>query len=121
VAKAVKLLRSSIAPEDKMQQLGQLISASHESLCDLYEVSTPAVNQLWQLLRNAPQVLGARLIGGGFGGNVLALTTANNVAALLARVQNEYYAPQQRDGMREGAVLVSTPGARLSEIKVNSV
>jgi galactokinase len=61
------------------------------------------------------------LIGGGFGGNVLALTTANNVAALLARVQNEYYAPQQRDGMREGAVLVSTPGARLSEIKVNSV
>ncbi len=120
VAKAVKLLRSSIEPKEKMQQLGQWISASHESLRDLYEVSTPAVNQLWELLRADSRVLGARLIGGGFGGNVLTLTTADNVVALLARVQNEYYAPQQRDGQREGAVMISTPGARLSRLKLSS-
>jgi galactokinase len=121
VAQAIKLLRSSVAPEEKMLQLGQWISAAHESLRDLYEVSTPAVNQFWELLRADPHVLGARLIGGGFGGNVLALTTVQNVASLLARVQNEYYAPQHRNGQAEGAVMVSTPGARLSEIKIHSV
>jgi galactokinase len=90
-------------------------------LRDLYEVSTPAVNQFWELLGADPHVLGARLIGGGFGGNVLALTTVQNVASLLARVQNEYYAPQYRNGQAEGAVMVSTLGARLSEIKIHSV
>jgi galactokinase len=120
VSQAVKLLRNSVAPEEKMLQLGQWISASHESLRDLYEVSTPAVNQLWELLRADPHVLGARLIGGGFGGNVLALTTTDAVSSLIDRVQTEYYAPQQRNGQAEGAVMVSTPGARLSELKLTA-
>jgi N-acetylgalactosamine kinase len=121
VEQAVKLLRGADKPEARMRQLGQMLNASHASLRDLYEVSTPQVNQLWDVLTADSQVRGARLIGGGFGGNVLALTAADNVAALLARVQQEYYAPQQRDCLVEGAVMVSTPGEGLSELRLSEV
>ncbi|MGD0198012.1 MAG: galactokinase family protein [Solirubrobacteraceae bacterium] len=55
-----------------MQALGLLLDASHRSLRDLYEVSTPAVERTVATLRGAG-ALGARIVGGGFGGHVLAL------------------------------------------------
>ena len=52
--------------------LGLLLDASHASLRDLYEVSTPAVEAAADRLR-AAGAAGARVIGGGFGGHVLGL------------------------------------------------
>jgi galactokinase len=64
---AVAALTSGDLPE-----LGHLLDASHASLRDCYEVSTPAVEATVQRLREAG-ALGARIVGGGFGGHVLAL------------------------------------------------
>jgi galactokinase len=55
-----------------MDELGRLLDASHASLRDCYEVSTPAVEDAVARCKRAG-ALGARIIGGGFGGNVLAL------------------------------------------------
>ena len=55
-----------------MEELGRLLDASHASLRDWYEVSTPAVERAVEKLRSAG-ALGARIIGGGFGGHVLGL------------------------------------------------
>jgi galactokinase len=55
-----------------MDELGRLLDASHASLRDCYEVSTPAVDRAADKLREAG-ALGARIIGGGFGGHVLGL------------------------------------------------
>jgi galactokinase len=55
-----------------MVELGSLIDASHSSLRDYYEVSTPAVEATVVRLRRAGAV-GARIVGGGFGGHVLGL------------------------------------------------
>ncbi len=52
--------------------LGRLLDASHASLRDCYEVSTAAVEATADRLRAAGAV-GARVIGGGFGGHVLGL------------------------------------------------
>ncbi len=52
--------------------LAELINASHASLRDLFEVSTPAVEATVERAR-AAGARGARLLGGGFGGSVLAL------------------------------------------------
>jgi galactokinase len=52
--------------------LGRLLDESHASLRDLYEVSVPAVDALVERLR-AGGAAGARMVGGGFGGSVLAL------------------------------------------------
>jgi galactokinase len=49
-------------------------------------------------------------MGGGFGGNVLALTTEENAQSLVERAQKEFYGPRGRDGISEGSVMVSTPG-----------
>ena len=52
--------------------VGRLLSASHASLRDLFEVSTPAVEATVELLLQSGAA-GARIVGGGFGGSVLAL------------------------------------------------
>jgi len=117
---AVTLLRqcaSAAAPLDPtMRRLGELLNQSHASLRDWYDVSTPEVEQLRDILMAGPEVYGARLLGGGFGGNVLALTTEEHVARLVERVQTEFYAPRGRNGWQEGAVMISTPGAGLAEV-----
>jgi galactokinase len=52
--------------------LAGLIDASHASLRDLFEVSVPEVDDLVERLRSSG-AMGARIMGGGFGGSVLAL------------------------------------------------
>ena len=56
-----------------VRSAGQLMVASHASLRDDYEVSTPALDELVQALRGSPGVHGARLTGAGFGGCAVAL------------------------------------------------
>jgi galactokinase len=67
VLEAVAALRANDLPA-----VGRLLSASHASLRDLYEVSTPAVESAVERLLQAGAA-GARIVGGGFGGSVLAL------------------------------------------------
>lgn len=53
-------------------ELGRLLDASHTSLRDLYEASTEAVERTVARLSRGGAA-GARMMGGGFGGHVLAL------------------------------------------------
>ena len=55
-----------------IEELGRLLDASHASLRDWYEVSTDAVEDAVARCKQAGAV-GARIMGGGFGGSVLAL------------------------------------------------
>jgi galactokinase len=55
-----------------LAELGELIDRAHVSLRDDYEVSTPAVEATVARLKRAG-ALGARILGGGFGGHVLGL------------------------------------------------
>jgi len=55
--------------------VGRLMSESHRSLRDDYEVSTPALDALVERLTAMDGVFGARLTGAGFGGCVVALAS----------------------------------------------
>ena len=57
-----------------LEEAGALMVASHASLRDDYEVSTPTLDALVDRLVALPGVYGARLTGAGFGGCVVALT-----------------------------------------------
>jgi galactokinase len=57
-------------------RLGELLKASHRSLRDDFEVSTPVVDALVERAWAAPGCLGARIMGAGFGGSILALLDA---------------------------------------------
>ena len=56
---------------------GAAMVASHASLRDDFEVSTPVLDRLVDRLVDVPEVRGARLTGGGFGGSVVALVDAD--------------------------------------------
>ncbi|HEY5431587.1 MAG TPA: galactokinase [Solirubrobacteraceae bacterium] len=58
-----------------LQRVGELLNASHASLRDCFEISTPAVERALATLR-AAGAIGARIMGGGFGGHVLGLLPA---------------------------------------------
>lgn len=63
---------------------GRLMSASHASLAEDFDVSTPTLDALVEHLHSLPGVHGARLTGAGFGGCVVALSDpgAIDLAAL---------------------------------------
>jgi galactokinase len=56
----------------ELAELGALLNASHASLRDDYEVSVPEVERAVAACMDAG-ALGARIMGGGFGGSVIAL------------------------------------------------
>ena len=74
VQEAVRALRSS-----DFVTLGKLINESHKSLRDDYAVSCPELNVAVDASL-AAGALGARMVGGGFGGSAIALIQANDVA-----------------------------------------
>jgi galactokinase len=55
-----------------LRRVGELLNESHASLRDDYEISTPAVEATVKRLEDAGAI-GARIVGGGFGGHVLGL------------------------------------------------
>jgi galactokinase len=57
---------------DELPALGALLSASHASLRENYDISTPAVELTVERMLDAGAA-GARIVGGGFGGSVLGL------------------------------------------------
>jgi galactokinase len=64
-----------------LRAAGDTMSESHASLRDDYEVSTPELNSLVQLAQDHG-AFGARLLGGGFGGSVVALVPTADAAAI---------------------------------------
>src|SRR5262249_43563791 len=66
-------------------RLGALLVASHASLRDDYEVSIPALGALVELAAAEPGVWGARLTGGGFGGSVVIVASADAGRAVGTR------------------------------------
>lgn len=64
---------ASALGDNQLRYAGELMVASHASLRDDFEVSTPALDELVTSLRAARGVYGARLTGAGFGGCAIAL------------------------------------------------
>jgi galactokinase len=69
----------------------------HESSRVNFENSTPALDGLVEALAEQPEVYGARLTGGGFGGAVMAFTSADFDAEAAASVAASYQAKFARE------------------------
>jgi galactokinase len=59
--------------DGRLVEAGRIMTESHHSLAEDFEVSTPALDSLVTRLTSEPGVFGARLTGAGFGGCVVAL------------------------------------------------
>ena len=59
--------------------LGTILNESHASISDNIRASTPEIDNMVKEIQNTAGVLGARLMGGGFGGMILALIEEEDV------------------------------------------
>lgn len=89
-------------------QLGQLLFDSHESLRTDYEVSCRELDTLVDIARGAPGVVGARMIGGGFGGCTLTLVEAQHSENLRNQLRLHYV---QRMGREPATYICEFGGA----------
>jgi galactokinase len=105
VLEVVALLRSGVDPRG----IGPLLTASHESLRDDFEVTVPEVDVAVDTLL-AAGASGARITGGGFGGCVIALVESRAAAAAVAAVETAY----DRNGFNSPTAFtaVASAGAR---------
>ena len=71
-------------------QLGQLLNASHKSLCEDYEVTGIELDTLVHTAWQVPGVLGARMTGAGFGGCSIALVDESSIEDFIAKVGEAY-------------------------------
>jgi UDPglucose--hexose-1-phosphate uridylyltransferase len=72
--------------------LGQLFLASHASMRDDFEISTPEIDCLVGIAAGDANVFGARMTGGGFGGAVIILCAEGFAPSVTDRTVAEYFA-----------------------------
>lgn len=75
---------------DDLETLGQLLYQTHDGLSKLYEVSCPELDFLVDLTKPLNQVLGSRMMGGGFGGCTLNLLKKSFVSEFKELVETAY-------------------------------
>jgi galactokinase len=76
--------------EGDLELLGLLMDESHRSLRDDYEVSCPELDALVDISRSCGGTLGARMMGGGFGGCTITLLRAGAADDTMQRIAEEY-------------------------------
>jgi galactokinase len=90
--------------EGRLAELGPLLDASHRSLRDDYEVSTVELDSVVSAAV-AAGALGARMVGGGFGGSAIALVPADEVDLVASAVA----AAARRGGLPAPSFLRAEP------------
>jgi galactokinase len=73
-----------------LSKVGELLAASHASLRDLFEVSSPELDALVEIATSVTGVVGARMTGGGFGGSVVVIAERSAIDRLREEVDRHY-------------------------------
>ena len=73
-----------------LQALGQKMFATHEGLSKDYEVSCKELDFLVDYVKGNTEVLGARMMGGGFGGCTINIVKEEAIAPLVEKVSADY-------------------------------
>lgn len=85
VYEAVDAIRTA-----SVERLGELIDGSHLSLRDDFEVSSDALDEAAEAARSVPGCVGARLVGAGFAGCVLAVAHADAAERLASSFERSW-------------------------------
>jgi len=89
----------------EIETVGRLMAASHQSLRDDFEVSSPELDLMVEIAGNCRGVFGSRMTGGGFGGCTVNLVSSAEVESFSRSINHEYAA---RTGIRPDIYAVGT-------------
>ncbi len=76
--------------EGNIKALGEKMFRTHEGLSKEYEVSCKELDFLVESVKGNPAVLGARMMGGGFGGCTINLVQEDKIDELVDKISKEY-------------------------------
>ncbi len=106
-AERVRKAEKALSAYD-LRGFGRLMKASHTSLCDDFEVSSPELDELVDIATRAGAA-GVRLTGAGLGGCVVALCPQERVDKVLKRLKNRFYECREYEGPLEDQLFVAAP------------
>ncbi|MVN76207.1 galactokinase [Hymenobacter sp. HMF4947] len=86
----VQDLTARLVAGKPLEQVGELLYASHAGLRDLYQVSCSELDVLEAMAHHAPGAYGARMMGGGFGGCTLNLVATDKVGEFVEFMTKGY-------------------------------
>lgn len=72
------------------KKLGELMTETHQGLSNEYEVSCDEIDFLVNAVQNEKTVLGARMMGGGFGGCSINLVEKGSENELIKKISEQY-------------------------------
>ena len=78
--------------KNDMISFGKKMFATHKGLSELYDVSCKELDFMVDFVTNEPSVLGARMMGGGFGGCTINLIKEDAIEAISRRIEKVYNA-----------------------------
>lgn len=84
--------------ERRFERLGTLLKESHQSLRDDFEVSTPLIDALVEKAWAVDGCLGARIMGAGFGGSIIALVEKGREKQLVDAMERPVLLCATADG-----------------------
>lgn len=90
VLEMVNIMHEGLAKGHNLARFGQIINASHASLRDDYAVSCKELDLLVDLAQSCEGVIGARMVGAGFGGCTLNIVQADKLTQFEQTVVEEY-------------------------------
>lgn len=76
--------------QNDISKLGKLLFASHNGLQNQYKVSCDELDFLVEFAKNSNAVIGARMMGGGFGGCTINIIKRNQIEEFKKAVTNQY-------------------------------
>lgn len=76
--------------QNNLIEFGKLMFQTHEGLSKLYEVSCPELDFLVDQAKLFPEVIGARVMGGGFGGCTINIIEKAKADAIISTVTSAY-------------------------------
>ena len=83
--------------EGQLAAFGQKMFATHDGLSALYEVSCPELDFLVKEVKHNPNVIGARMMGGGFGGCTINLIKKEATASVVQKLVASYHKTFQKN------------------------
>ena len=91
VSENIRLLQLCKAlNHNNLDKCGELMHETHLGLSEDYEVSCPELDLLVKIAMEQTGVIGARLVGGGFGGCTINLVRKENLESVIYEVENGY-------------------------------
>jgi len=82
---AANLLKSN-----DIEGFGKLMFQTHDGLKNLYEVSCKELDFLVDAARHNKQVIGSRLMGGGFGGCTINIVKSESASSFVEKIISDY-------------------------------